>query len=77
MSINLQKGQRISLKKEAPNLTRVMCGLGWDVAKKGGGLFSTFSPDFDLDAFVICLNDKQKLNSKSDIVYFAYLRHSS
>ncbi len=77
MSINLQKGQRISLKKEAPNLTRVMCGLGWDVAKKGGGFFSSFSPDFDLDAFVICLNDKQKLNSKSDIVYFANLRHSS
>ena len=77
MSINLQKGQRISLKKEAPNLTRVMCGLGWDVAKKDGGFFSSFSPDFDLDAFVICLNDQQKLNSKSDIIYFGNLRHSS
>ncbi len=76
MTINLQKGQRISLKKEAPNLTRLMCGLGWDVAKKSGGWFSS-SPDFDLDAFVICLNENQKLTTKSDIVYFGNLRHSS
>ncbi len=41
MAINLQKGQRISLSKEAPGLTKMMCGLGWDVAKKsGGGFFS-------------------------------------
>lgn len=76
MTINLQKGQRISLKKEAPNLTQLMCGLGWDVAKKSGGWFSS-SPNFDLDAFVICLNENQKLTTKSDIVYFGNLRHSS
>ncbi|VEP13281.1 Stress response protein SCP2 [Hyella patelloides LEGE 07179] len=76
MSINLQKGQRISLKKEAPNLSRLMCGLGWDVAPKSGGWFGS-SPDFDLDAFVICLNENQKLTNKSDIVYFGNLRHSS
>jgi stress response protein SCP2 len=75
MAINLQKGQRISLKKEAPNLTRLMCGLGWDVAKKGGWFNS--SPDFDLDAFVVCLGQNQRLTSKSDIVYFGNLRHSS
>lgn len=76
MAINLQKGQRISLKKEAPNLTRLMCGLGWDVAKKSGGWFSS-SPSFDLDAFVICLEENQKLTNQSDIVYFGNLRHSS
>jgi stress response protein SCP2 len=76
MTINLQKGQRISLKKEAPNLTRLMCGLGWDVAKKSGGWFSS-SPNFDLDSFVICLDQNQKLTNKSDIIYFANLRHSS
>ncbi len=52
MGINLQKGQRISLSKEAPNLTKLMCGLGWDVAKRsGGGFFSNFgsgSQDYDL-----------------------------
>ena len=76
MTINLQKGQRISLKKEAPNLNRLMCGLGWDVAKKSGGWLS-LSPDFDLDAFVVCLDDNQKLTNKSDIIYFGNLRHSS
>jgi tellurium resistance protein TerD len=76
MAINLEKGQRISLKKEAPNLTRLMCGLGWDVAKKNGGWFSA-SADFDLDAFVLCLEENHKLTNRSDIVYFGNLRHSS
>ena len=75
MTINLQKGQRISLKKEAPSLTRLMCGLGWDVAKKSRGWFSS-SPDLDLDAFVICL-DENRLSNKANIVYFGNLRHSS
>ena len=76
MSINLKKGQRISLKKEAPSLSRLMCGLGWDVAKKSRGWFSS-SVDVDLDAFVICLDKNDKLTNKSDIVYFGNLRHLS
>jgi tellurium resistance protein TerD len=51
MTITLQKGQRISLSKEAPGLTQIICGLGWDVAEKsGGGFFGAFSggQDFDL-----------------------------
>jgi hypothetical protein len=36
MSVNLQKGQKISLEKEAGGaLSRVTMGLGWDVAKEG------------------------------------------
>ncbi len=79
MAINLQKGQRISLKKEAPNLTRLMCGLGWDVIEKSGGLMGLFSggSDFDLDASVLCLDSQDKLRDKSNIVYFGNLRHSS
>ena len=80
MSISLQKGQRISLSKEAPGLTRIMCGLGWDVAKKsGGGIFGALagSPDFDLDATVLCLDANNKLASKNDIVYFGNLKHPS
>ena len=75
MTINLQKGQRISLKKEAPSLTRLMCGLGWDVAKKSGWFGS--SSNLDLDSFVICLDENRKLTQKSNIVYFGNLRHSS
>lgn len=77
MGINLQKGQRISLKKEAPKLQQVMCGLGWDVAKKGGLLGGLFQTDFDLDASVLCLDSKGKLKSNSEIVYFGNLRHYS
>ncbi len=77
MAINLKKGQRISLKKEAPGLTKVMCGLGWDVSESKG-LFGIFKgSDFDLDASVLCLTNQDKLRSKSDVVYFGNLNHSS
>ncbi len=77
MAINLKKGQRISLKKEAPGLTKVMCGLGWDVVE-GKGFFGLFKEqDFDLDASVFCLTKNNKLKSKSDVVYFGNLKHSS
>lgn len=80
MAINLEKGQRISLSKEAPGLTKIMCGLGWDVVKKaGGGLFGTFgnAPNCDLDASVICLNDNGKLKDIANVIYFANLSHNS
>ncbi|MBA3922511.1 MAG: TerD family protein [Nostocaceae cyanobacterium] len=80
MGISLQKGQRISLAKEAPGLTKLMCGLGWDVAKRsGGGFFSNFGSgkNYDLDASVICLDTKGKLIDQSNIVYFGNLHHSS
>ncbi|ACK66109.1 stress protein [Rippkaea orientalis PCC 8801] len=79
MAINLQKGQRISLKKEAPSLTKLMCGLGWDVAQKSGGLLGMFQgqANFDLDSSILCLNSNDKLSSKSDVVYYGNLRHKS
>jgi len=30
MAISLNKGERLSLSKEAPNLKKVLVGLGWD-----------------------------------------------
>ncbi|MGK7940779.1 MAG: TerD family protein [Crocosphaera sp.] len=77
MAINLTKGQRISLKKEAPGLTKIMCGLGWDVAESKGilGLFK--GDDFDLDASVLCLSEKGKLKTKSEVIYFSNLNHRS
>ncbi len=80
MSICLQKGQRISLSKEAPGLTKLMCGLGWDVAEKsGGGFFGVFGDgqDFDLDASVLCLDSNQKLTDLKNVVYFGNLKHQS
>ena len=80
MTITLQKGQRISLSKEAPGLTQLTCGLGWDVAQKsGGGFFSAFTggQDFDLDASVLCLDSNKKLVDTKDLVYYGNLKHSS
>jgi tellurium resistance protein TerD len=82
MTINLQKGQRISLSKEAPGLTKIICGLGWDVLKPAGGGFlsklgSKVVADYDLDTSVICLNDAGKLVDNNNIIYFANLQHPS
>lgn len=79
MAINLQKGQQISLEKESPNLTRLMCGLGWGTLKGSGGLLGLLKlqSHVDLYASVLCLNPNDKLTSKSDVVYFGNLHHNS
>lgn len=65
MSVNLQKGQKVSLTKEAPQAHRILVGLGWDAKKKGffGGA------QFDLDASCFALRNG-RLVSKKDICYF-------
>ena len=81
MSINLQKGQKISLTKDNAGLSKVMVGLGWDEAPaKSGGLFGSIfgggHQDIDCDASAIMLQDG-KLKDKSDIVFFGNLKHAS
>lgn len=79
MAINLEKGQRISLAKEAPGLTKLMCGLGWDLAKRSGSVFAAFgnAQNYDLDSSVICLNGNGKLTDVANVVYFGNLSHRS
>lgn len=80
MGINLQKGQHISLSKEAPGLKKLMCGLGWDVVKHSkGGLFGAFSntSNCDLDASVICLDQNGKVRDLANVIYFRNLSHKS
>lgn len=54
MAISLSKGQKISLKKAGGDgLSKVIMGLGWDVApakKSFFGLFTSEAPSVDLDA---------------------------
>ena len=51
MSVNLQKGQKVELKKEGGGtLRRVMVGLGWDEVKRTRGLFAPKHQDIDCDA---------------------------
>ena len=49
MAVNLTKGQRVSLKKDAPNLKRILVGLGWDPVEKERGLFSLGSSAEDIE----------------------------
>ena len=71
MAINLQKGQKISLEKEAGGtLTSVVMGLGWDVAKKKGLFGFGREQSIDLDASCFIFDDN---NNPIDLVYFGQL----
>ncbi|SHK13713.1 tellurium resistance protein TerD [Pseudonocardia thermophila] len=63
MSVTLVKGGNVSLSKEAPGLTRILVGLGWDVR-------TTTGADYDLDASAIMLGENGKVLSDSHFVFF-------
>jgi stress response protein SCP2 len=75
MSINLQKGQRISLEKDGGGeLKHIIVGLGWDVAGEG--------EDFDCDASAILCDANGKApggvhKGSGDVVFYNNLTHSS
>ncbi len=73
-SINLSKGQKISLSKDGGSLTRVKMGLGWDpISAPKKGLFKRSAPEkeIDLDASVVLLDaDRQVV----DTVWFRQLK---
>ena len=73
MSVNLKKGQKISLTKENAGLTHIMAGLGWDAAEpKGffGGLFGK-KDNFDCDASALLCNNSGKLVT---VIYYGNLK---
>ncbi len=71
MPISLQKGQKVSLTKNNPGLSKVVVGLGWDVnAFDTGG-------DFDLDAAAFLLTDTGKVSKSEDFVFYGNLTHPS
>jgi tellurium resistance protein TerD len=63
MGVTLVKGGNVSLTKEAPGLTNVVVGLGWDVR-------STTGADYDLDASAIMLNTSGRVLSDMHFVFF-------
>ncbi|AOW95292.1 chemical-damaging agent resistance protein C [Rhodococcus sp. WMMA185] len=67
MGVSLTKGGNVSLTKEAPNLTAVAVGLGWDAR-------STTGTDFDLDASAIGAGADKKVVSDQYFVFFNNLR---
>jgi len=73
MAVNLQKGQKISLEKEAgTTLTEVVMGLGWDAVKKKGIFgFGGGEQEIDLDASCILFDASGSL---VDVVWFNRLK---
>lgn len=71
MPVNLTKGQKVSLTKENPGLSKVVVGLGWDVNQFDTG------GDFDLDATAFLLTDTGKVSNQKDFVFFGNLSHPS
>jgi tellurium resistance protein TerD len=61
--VSLAKGGNVSLSKEAPGLTAVAVGLGWDVRVTTGA-------DFDLDASALLLGPHGKVLSDQHFVFF-------
>ena len=71
MPINLSKGQKVSLTKENPSLSRIMVGLGWDVNEFDSGA------DFDLDASAFLLGANGKCPTEKEFVFYGNLAHPS
>lgn len=63
MAVSLSKGGNVSLSKEAPGLSEVLVGLGWDPRVTDG-------TEFDLDASIFIVGESGKvLNDNSFIFY--------
>ncbi|AWT48146.1 TerD family protein [Psychrobacter sp. YP14] len=67
MAISLTKGGNVNLSKEAPGLTNITIGLGWDPRATDG-------QDFDLDAIAFLLNDAGKVRNDQDFIFFNNLK---
>ena len=73
MSVNLSKGQKISLDKEAGSaLTKITMGLGWDAVKSKGLFgFGSKTETVDLDASCVLFDEA---NNAIDTVWFRQLK---
>jgi tellurium resistance protein TerZ len=73
VAINLQKGQKISLAKEAGGtLNKIIMGLGWDAVESRGFLgFGGGQQEIDLDASCLLFDESK---SPVDVVFFRQLR---
>ncbi len=67
MAVSLSKGGNVSLTKEAPGLTAVLVGMGWDVRATDGAAF-------DLDASVFMCKGDGKVRSDQDFIFYNNLK---
>ncbi|MGK5027710.1 TerD family protein [Janthinobacterium sp. RB2R34] len=67
MAISLLKGGNVNLSKEAPNLKKIIIGLGWDPR-------STDGATFDLDGSAFLLKNDGKVRGDSDFIFYNNLK---
>ncbi len=67
MPISLQKGGNVNLSKEAPGLSKMVIGLGWDTRATDGAAF-------DLDGAVFLVTAAGKVRSDADFVFYNNLK---
>ena len=67
MAISLQKGGNVNLSKEAPNLKKIIIGLGWDPRATDGATF-------DLDGSAFLLKNDGKVRGDSDFIFYNNLK---
>jgi tellurium resistance protein TerD len=67
MAVSLTKGGNVSLSKEAPGLTAVAVGMGWDIRATDG-------VDFDLDASGFLCKADGKVRSDQDFIFYNNLK---
>lgn len=63
MAVSLSKGGNVSLSKEAPGLTEVTVGLGWDARVTDGS-------EFDLDASAFIVGESGKVLDDNSFIFY-------
>ncbi|VVP47208.1 General stress protein 16U [Pseudomonas fluorescens] len=63
MAVSLSKGGNVSLSKEAPGLTEVIVGLGWDARVTDGA-------KFDLDASIFIVGENGKVLDDNSFIFY-------
>lgn len=67
MAISLTKGGNVNLSKEAPTLTNMTVGLGWNPRATDGQAF-------DLDAIAFLVKEDGKVRADNDFIFFNNLK---
>ncbi|MFB7506945.1 TerD family protein [Streptomyces broussonetiae] len=67
MGVSLGKGGNVSLSKQAPGLSAVVVGLGWDVR-------TTTGADYDLDASALLCDASGRVVSDQHFVFYNNLK---
>ena len=63
MAVSLSKGGNVSLSKEAPGLSEITVGLGWDARATDGAAF-------DLDASVFIVGEEGRVLDDGSFIFY-------